>query len=143
MKIKFTGHPIIQHPSAIADVFHAILEAEPAHDKDKEHFWCAGLSTRNHIKYIELVSLGTLNSSLVHPRELFRFAIMQGTANIICCHNHPSGDTEPSEDDLRLTARMKECGHLLGIEVLDHIIIGNNTPATGKNYLSMKERGLI
>ncbi len=97
-----------------------------------------GLSSRNAIQYAELVSLGTLNTSLVTPRETFRFAIMKAVASIILCHNHPSGDPEPSDDDLKITRKLVESGKILGIEVIDHIIIGNKNPG----YYSLREKGL-
>jgi DNA repair protein RadC len=89
------------------------------------------------VKYIDLTSLGTLNASLVHPREVFRLAVMQGIASVILGHNHPSGSTEPSEEDLRITRRLVEAGKILGIEILDHVIIADNT------YLSFKAQGLF
>ena len=126
----------IKDPASVHSIFVALLRQDNEVDRDKEHFWCIGLNTRNCVKYIELVSLGTLNASLVHPREVFRFAIMQGVASIIVIHNHPSGDPEPSEDDLRLVKRLIEAGRLLGIELLDSLIVADS-------YLSFKEKGLI
>jgi DNA repair protein RadC len=96
----------ITTPQAIFRLFQDILKTEDKVDKDKEHFWVVGLDTRNIIKYVELVSLGTLNASLVHPREVFRTAISQGVAQIILGHNHPSGDATPSEDDLEINIRL-------------------------------------
>lgn len=125
----------------LATVFHKVLECESEHDQEKEHFWVVALTTRNTIKNIELVSLGTLNESLVHPREVFRLAIMQGANSIILCHNHPSGDSTPSEDDHKITQRLVEAGKLLGIKVLDHIIIGNN--GTPYGFTSFISRGWI
>ena len=85
---------------------------------------------------MELVSLGTLNASLVHPREVYRRAIKAGASALIIGHSHPSGDCEPSEDDVSLTRRLVEAGKIIGIEILDHIIVGNTT-------LSFKEKGLL
>jgi DNA repair protein RadC len=129
----------IKQPEDMADIFHAILKAEPEYDRDKEHFWIVGLSTRNNVKYIDLVSLGILNATLVHCREVFRFAIIQGTSSIMVVHNHPSGDPEPSEDDLCLTTRLVEAGRIIGIEVLDHIIIANDT----QHWVSLKTRRIF
>lgn len=106
-------------------------------DKAKEHFKLILLNTRNKIISISTVSIGILNSSLVHPREVFKEAISHSAASVILAHNHPSGDTEPSEDDLTITKRLTEAGRLLGIEVLDHVIIGRN------GFFSFKEKGLI
>lgn len=95
------------------------------------------LNTKNVVIGIKDVFKGTLNSSIVHPREVFKEAIQRGSANIIVCHNHPSGDPNPSKEDIDITLRLKECGKIMGIELLDHIIIGNN------KYVSLKEKGII
>ncbi|MGN7453207.1 RadC family protein [Paenibacillus pasadenensis] len=102
-----------------------------------EHFVCLFLNTKNHIVARETLSVGTLNASLVHPREVFRAAIRHGSASLICAHNHPSGDPTPSAEDRALTARLQEAGQLVGIEVLDHIVIGDG------RFISLKERGLM
>ncbi|GKX65112.1 UPF0758 protein [Clostridium sp. TW13] len=80
---------------------------------------------------------GSLDSSIVHPREIFNLAIKNSAASIIICHNHPSGDSTPSKEDVNITLRIKECGNIIGIELLDHLIVGNN------NYVSLKEKGII
>lgn len=127
----------VSNPDSVATILQSILKTESPVDRDKEHFWTIGLNTRNVVKYVDLTSLGTLNASLVHPREVFRLAIMKGTCSIVIGHNHPSGDSEPSEEDLRITRRLVEAGKILGIEVLDHIIIADNT------HLSFKAKGLF
>jgi DNA repair protein RadC len=106
-------------------------------DKAKEHFKIAILNTRNRITRILNVSVGTLNASLVHPREVFRDAVTHSASSIILVHNHPSDDREPSDDDVTLTRRLVDAGRLMGIEVLDHIIVTRN------GYTSFKERGLL
>ena len=106
-------------------------------DKAKEHFKLILLNPRNKIVGISTISIGTLNASLVHPREVFKDAIKHSAASIILAHNHPSGDPDPSEDDLTITKRLVEAGKILGIEVLDHIVIAKN------GLFSFKERGLI
>jgi len=106
-------------------------------DKAKEHFKLILLNPRNKIIGISTVSVGTLNASLVHPREVFKDAIVHSAASVVLAHNHPSGDPEPSEDDLKITKKLVDCGKILGIEVLDHIVIGKN------HFLSFKERGWI
>jgi DNA repair protein RadC len=106
-------------------------------DKAKEHFKIAVLNTRNRITRISNISVGTLNASLVHPREVFRDAIVHSASSIILVHNHPSDDPEPSDDDVTLTRRLVAAGRLMGIEVLDHIIV------TRKGHTSLKERGLL
>lgn len=95
------------------------------------------LNTKNLVIKSKDVSLGSLNSSIVHPREVFCDAIKSSSASIIICHNHPSGDPTPSNEDISITHRLKECGKLLGVELLDHIIIGD-----GK-YISLKEKGIL
>jgi DNA repair protein RadC len=106
-------------------------------DKTKEHFKLVLLNTRNKVIDISTISVGTLNASLVHPREVFREAVTHSAASIILVHNHPSDDPEPSDDDLSLTRRIADAGRLMGIEVLDHIIITKN------GYTSLKQRGLL
>lgn len=103
----------------------------------KEHFICLFLNTKNGIIAKETLSVGTLNASLVHPREVFRSAIRNSSASIVCAHNHPSGDPTPSPEDIKITKRLVEAGSLIGIEVLDHIIIGD-----GK-FVSLKEQGYL
>lgn len=103
----------------------------------KEYFKLIMLNTKNIIISVKDISIGNLNSSIVHPREVFIEAIKLSSASVILCHNHPSGDPTPSKEDILITKRLKECGTLLGIEVLDHIIIGNEA------YISLKEKGII
>ncbi|CAM3318835.1 RadC family protein [Paenibacillus lupini] len=103
----------------------------------KEHFICLFLNTKNHIIARETLSIGTLNASLVHPREVFRAAVKAGSASIICVHNHPSGDPMPSPEDIALTKRLVEAGELMGIEVLDHLVIGDG------RFISLKEHGYM
>lgn len=95
------------------------------------------LSTKNIIVGSKNVFKGSLNTSVVHPREIFKEAINKNSASIIICHNHPSGDPTPSKEDINITLRVKECGNIIGIPLIDHIIIGNN------KFVSLKEKGLI
>ena len=90
----------------------------------KEHFLALHLNTRHVVEREELVSIGSLNASIVHPREVFRAAILESAASLVLVHNHPSGDPTPSEDDIRLTRRLVEVGELVGIPILDHVIVG-------------------
>lgn len=106
-------------------------------DKKKEHFIVISLDTRNHLIDIRTISIGSLDSSIVHPREVFKEAISSSAASVIFVHNHPSGDPSPSEDDINLTRRLREVGEITGIEVLDHIIVCDT------DYLSMKSKGLF
>lgn len=103
----------------------------------REHFRIAILDTKNHIITIEEISIGNLNSSIVHPREVFNVAIKRTANSIILIHNHPSGDPTPSREDINITNRLIEAGNIIGIKVLDHIIIGDN------KYLSFRERNII
>jgi len=106
-------------------------------DKKKEHFLVLSLDSRNHIINTSDISIGTLNASLVHPREVFKEAIQSLAASVILVHNHPSGEAEPSEGDLQITKRLVEAGKIMSIEVLDHIIIAGN------DSFSFKSKGLI
>lgn len=101
-------------------------------DHKKEHFVVFFLDTRNQQIQREIISIGTLNANLVHPREVFEPAILHNAAQIIVCHNHPSGNPEPSDEDLAITRRLQEAGKILGIEVLDHVIVTKTT------FLSIK-----
>ena len=128
----------VTNPQTVQGVLSKVLNSENEVDRMKEHFWVIGLNTRNAIQYIDLVSLGTLNASLVHPREVFRFSILKAVSSIILSHNHPSGNAEPSEEDMKITRRLVEAGKIIGIEVLDHIVIGDRD-----SFYSFKERVII
>ena len=106
-------------------------------EKDKEHFHCLFLNARNQVIHQETISIGSLSASLVHPRELFHIAIERLCASVILTHNHPSGDPNPSKDDLELTRRLAKAGELLGIDVLDHIIVARD------DFISLKEKGIM
>lgn len=101
----------------------------------QEHFVCLFLNTKNQVISKETIFVGSLNASIVHPREIFRKAVQRASAALICLHNHPSGDPAPSAEDRNVTRRLKEAGMILGIDVLDHIIIGE------QRFYSMKENG--
>lgn len=113
-----------------------IVMNEIAHLK-QEVLMLMMLNTKNAIISIKEVFKGSLNSSIVHPREIFLEAIKKSAASIIICHNHPSGDPTPSKEDVNITLRVKECGKIVGIDLLDHIIIG------GQKFISLKEQGII
>lgn len=102
-----------------------------------EEFWILLLNTKNHIISKERISVGSLNSAIVHPRECFRIAIARASASIIAIHNHPSGDCTPSPEDIALSKRLKESGTLLGLDVLDSLVITTDT------YSSLTELGLM
>lgn len=139
MIVKENTKERVNGAAAAAGVFRAILATDSEIDQDKEHFWIIGVNAKNAIKFIDLVSLGTLTASLIAPREVFRLAVNRGVASIICGHNHPSGDPTPSRDDIAVTERLKKAGEILGIQVLDHVIIGN----AGGPFASLKEQGIL
>jgi len=122
----------IKNPETVVKAIRAGIK-----DKAKEHFKLILLNPRNKIIGISTISIGTLNASLVHPREVFKDAIVHSAASVVLAHNHPSGDPEPSEDDLTITKRLTEAGKILGVEVIDHIIVGKN------GFFSFKEKGLV
>lgn len=103
----------------------------------KEHLRVIMLNTKNMVICSKDVSMGSLNSSIVHPREIYTEAIKRCSASIIICHNHPSGDPTPSLEDINITKRLAECGKIIGIELIDHIVIGDGT------YISLKEKGVL
>jgi len=122
----------ISSPQKVAKLISTTIK-----DKAKEHFKLILLNSRNKVIAVTHISTGTLTASLVHPREVFKEAIRHSAASVIIAHNHPSGDPEPSEEDIRMTKKLVEAGKLLGIEVLDHVIIGRDRP------FSFKEKGMI
>jgi DNA repair protein RadC len=131
-KSSFGERLIIRSPEDVSSFMMEELRYEL-----KEKFVTIFLNTKNHIISHEVLSIGSLNSTVVHPREVFRAAIQKSSSAIICVHNHPSGDPTPSSDDIEMTRRLKEAGAIVGIDVLDHVIIGDQT------FVSLKEQGLM
>jgi len=125
--------PVISTPRDVFDYCWPLLRGS-----DRERFCTLALGTKNHLLKMQEVSVGSLNASIVHPRELFKFAVRASAASIVVVHNHPSGDPTPSGADIQLTHRLTKAGDLLGIELLDHVIIGD-----GGDFSSLKESGLI
>lgn len=105
--------------------------------EEKEHFLVLLLNARHEVLRKETVSIGSLNASVVHPREVFKPALIHSAASIVLVHNHPSGDPEPSEEDLQITTRLKDAGELLGIGVLDHVIVAS------RGVVSLRARELL
>jgi len=103
----------------------------------QEHFVVLFLDTKNQIIHRQTIFIGSLNASIVHPREVFREAVRRSAASIICIHNHPSGDPAPSQEDIQVTRRLVEAGKMMGIELLDHLIIGD------RRFVSLKEKGYV
>ncbi len=124
--------PLVETPEDVANLVKGKLR-----DKKKEYFLALLLDTRSHLIKAAEISIGSLDTIIVHPREVFKEAIAASAASVIFVHNHPSGDPEASEDDIQLTKRLTEAGEIVGIAVLDHIIIGDN------KYLSLKRQGLF
>jgi len=135
MLVKESNHDAdsksITNPAIAASILTEYLK-----DADREHFVVLLLNTKNKVVGINTVSIGNLNSSIVHPREVFKPAILASVAAVILGHNHPSGDSTPSKEDITITERLIEAGKILGIEVLDHIIIGDY-------FKSLKESGYV
>ena len=124
----------ISGPQDAVAIFNQVLDLE----NDAQEVMCElMLDNSNKVLGVMEITRGTLNASLCHPREVFRGAILHNAASIILCHNHPSGDIDPSREDLAVTERVSKSGKILGIELLDHIIIGN-----GK-FRSLKEEGMV
>lgn len=131
-----TRNPIINSPEKASTYFHSVMDEI----YDKEAFVVAFLNTKNRVIDHEVVSVGTINSSIVHPREVFRNAIINKANAVILCHNHPSGDLTPSTEDINITRRLKETGKLLGIQVLDHLIING---INQDEVFSFKSKGVL
>lgn len=135
---RLEGHPergkkaLVKTPEDIVALVKNRLK-----DKKKEYFLALLLDTRGQLIKISEISVGSLDSSIVHPREVFKEAISASAASAIFVHNHPSGDPEPSEDDIKLTERLAQAGEIVGIDVLDHVIIGD------KDFSSLKRKGLF
>ena len=121
----------------IGDVKDALAQLTDLRNLKKEHFVALYINARNKLIHKELISVGTLTTNLVHPREVFEPAMVRASTEIIVAHNHPSGDPEPSSADLEITKRLIEAGKILGIKILNHLII------TKESYFSFKDKGLI
>jgi DNA repair protein RadC len=124
--------PVLKSPEDVVAVMRSKLKG-----KKKEHFWVICLDTRNRLINWKPVSIGSLDTSIVHPREVFKEAVSSSAASVIFVHNHPSGDPEPSKEDVELTKRLVKAGEIVGIDVLDHIIVCD------KSYLSLKAKNLL
>lgn len=104
---------------------------------NQEHLVALFLNTKNQVIHQQTIFIGSLNASIVHPREIFREAVKRSAASVVCAHNHPSGDPSPSQEDIHVTRRLVEAGKIMGIELLDHLVIGNN------RFISLKEKGYL
>jgi DNA repair protein RadC len=124
--------PVIRGPDDVVKLVGKKLRRE-----SREHFLVLLLNARHEVLAWETVSVGSLNASIVHPREVFKPAVLASAASIVLVHNHPSGDPEPSEEDLSITKRLVEVGELLGIGVLDHVIVAS------RGVVSFRSRQLL
>lgn len=125
---------VIRRPEDAAALFRQLIGDSEC---DREMFGVLTLDTKNQPNAFQIVSVGTLNASLVHPREVYKICMLSNAASLMCFHNHPSGDPSPSKEDIEVSRHLFESGQLLSIDLLDHIIIGDG------NFVSMKERGLM
>ena len=123
--------PLIRGPEQVYE------HCRDIRSSNREHFVAFYLNSRHQILRREVISIGSLNASIVHPREVFRSAFILCAASLVLAHNHPSGDTQPSEEDLAITRRLSEAGRLLGIELVDHVVVAES------GYTSFRERKLL
>ena len=130
--LKLTRHVSIRSPQDGADYV-----MEDMRTLNQEHFVALFLNTKNEVIHHQTIFIGSLNTSVVHPREVFREAVKRSAASIICVHNHPSGDPTPSQEDIHVTRRLVDAGKMIGITILDHIIIGD------RKFVSLKEKGYL
>ncbi|MDR3686083.1 MAG: DNA repair protein RadC [Coriobacteriia bacterium] len=130
---RSSRRPTISTPEDVVE-----LCAPQLRGLDREHFWALALNTKNQLLKMVEVSVGSLNASIVHPRELFRDAVKLSAASVVVVHNHPSGDPTPSGADIQLTRRLAKAGDVLGIELLDHVVIGD-----GGEHASLRDLGLM
>lgn len=125
--------PTVNTPEDVVELCGAQLRG-----LDREHFWALALNTKNQLLRLTEVSVGSLNASIVHPRELYKVAVTVSAASMVVVHNHPSGDPSPSGADVQLTRRLQKAGDVLGIELLDHVVIGD-----GGEHSSLRDLGLM
>ena len=138
VRVSMVREVQISNPKYICS--EGIAESEIAKDllkSDREKFICLHLNTKNQLISFEVVSTGSLTASIVHPREVYKAAILANAASVVFMHNHPSGDPEPSLDDIEVTRRLVKAGEILGINILDHIVVAQ------KGYFSFRQHNLI
>ena len=128
-------------PEKAVEYWRLNVATNPYYNSECECLVVLILTTRHHVKGHQVVTIGTLDTVLAHPREIFRAAIVASAAAIILMHNHPGGESTPSEADIKVTRDMMRAGQLLRIEVLDHVIVGQATPQRPKDYMSLRELG--
>ncbi len=143
LRVSLVRDAGVERPTSGVIVSGALMAAQVARmfvpeGEEREHFLAILLDARRNVKGVSVVSIGTLSASLVHPREVFRAAIVAGAAAVVAVHNHPSGDPTPSAEDRDVTRRLQRAGELLGIPLADHVVIG-----AGTTYYSFREGGLL
>lgn len=134
---KKFGLKRIMHPSQVHKLITMTIGEMQPFDRDKEFFFVIGLTRANTLKYYDMVSMGSLKSTVAEPREVFRHAILHATASIMVAHNHPSGNIQPSQSDIAITKVLYESGKVLCIPLIDHIIV------TEKEWYSFANEGLL
>lgn len=140
-RLVHAGEPcVLSNPPQVLAYMRSAYEQSPL----QEAFWIIPLDTKGHPLGRLMISLGTLNASLVHPREVFRAALLASAASFVASHNHPSGDPAPSRADIQITHTLREAGTLIGVELLDHVIVGHpEADPTKRGYFSFREAGLL
>lgn len=124
----------IRSPEDANNIVNVVLDL---YSESVEKFGILTLNTKNQVAGVHILSVGTLNASMVHPREVFKAAVLNNAASIVCFHNHPSGDPAPSPEDIETTKRLVDAGEIMEIQVLDHIVVGDN------RFYSLKEQGMM
>lgn len=137
------GGQTVDTPDAVADYWRGNIGSDPLFRDGQEHFHVLLMSVRRRVLAHSLVAVGVLDQVIVHPREVFRAAIVGNAHAIILVHNHPSGDPCPSEGDIRVTREMIRAGKLIKIDVLDHVVIGKPSPDRARDYVSLQEYGYM
>ncbi|HET8572408.1 MAG TPA: JAB domain-containing protein [Edaphocola sp.] len=127
----------VKHPYDIYAILRLILLRQQRIDRNREHFWTVGLAMDNSILFIELVSMGSINSVIVEPMEVFSFALQKRAVKLILAHNHPSGNLKPSKEDMDITDRLIQTGHIVSLPIIDHLIISET------DYYSFGDSGLL
>jgi len=130
-------------PADADTIWREAIATRPEHDPEKEHFVVLHLDTRRKIKSWDEITVGILDESLVHPREVFRSAIVAASAAIVVMHNHPSGDPTPSAEDIQVTRKLVEAGKIVNIQVLDSMIVGEQSDDRDTPFFSLREAGLV
>ena len=131
-------HITIHTSKDVVSILMDLFQKLPPFEKDKEYFWAIGITRRNTVRYIDLVSIGSMVGTVAEPREIFRMAIHKAVGGgIIISHTHPSGNLKPSDADIKLTRNIKEAGKIIGIQLIDHIIF------SGEGFYSFANEGCL